>query len=87
MPARSKQKWLTVDSLKQGLGETAAVQRDDQFRTATLKYDAASDMPFIVRRETWLISTGMLTEQHSWWFDSLDDAREQWKSASFAIRS
>lgn len=89
MSARSKQKWLTVDSLKQGLRETAMVQRDGKIHAAQLAYDEPRvHTPFVVTREVIDIDgiAGNMLELHQWWFASLDDAREQWKSQAFAIR-
>ena len=89
--ARSKQKWLTIASLKQGLIEHVAILRDGRQHAAILSYshDASREGgpdTFIVRREV-RDESGRLWENHLWWFTSLDDAREQWKSATFAIRS
>ena len=89
MPARSKQKWLTVDSLKKGLQELVALERDGNYHAVILAYvEVRRDTPFLVRREIRDMTAhfGDLIEQHEWWFASLDDAREQWKSQCFAAR-
>jgi len=87
--ARSKQKWLTIASLKQGLRETKMVQRDGKIHAAQLQYDEPRTYtPFLVTREVVDIDgiAGNQIELHQWWFASLDEAREHWKSQAYAVR-
>lgn len=87
--ARSKQRWLTVASLQAGLRETAMLKRDGGIHSATLEYDEVRvHTPFVVKREVIDLDgiPGNLLEQHRWWFASLDDAREHWKTQAYQIR-
>lgn len=89
MPARSKAKWLTIESLKQGLRETAMVQRDGKIHAAQLAYDEPRvHTPFVVTREVIDINgvAGNMLELHQWWFASLDEARTHWTTQAYQIR-
>ena len=88
MPARSKQKWLTIESLRSGLFEHVAVVRDGRTHAAILDFHNSNIRggdTFVVRREV-RDADGRMWENHVWWFTSLDDAREHWKTQAYQIQ-